>query len=187
MVIGKVTALRIALAAVVLLLAAATAPTRASAAECKGADASPGKLNNREASKATLCLINKERRDRHLRALNRQSQQTKAASRHTKTMVKKRCFSHQCPGEPDLMKRLEQVRYLPCRCSWGVGENIAFGSGRYASPRRIFKSWMHSSEHRANILNGSYQHIGIGVAKGSPTAGRGGDAFTYTTDFGYRR
>ena len=31
---------------------------------------------------------------------------------------------------------------------------------------------MHSAEHRANILNGGYQHIGVGVSSGTPSAGR---------------
>ena len=102
-------------------------------------------------------------------------------------MVRKRCFSHQCPGESDLVGRLVKARYLPCSCSWGIGENIAYGSGRDGSPRNVVQAWMRSSEHRANILNGSYQHIGIAVARGTPSTGRSRDGATYTTDFGYRR
>jgi uncharacterized protein YkwD len=46
---------------------------------------------------------------------------------------------------------------------------------------------MHSPEHRANILNGSYRHIGVAAESGTPVAGRQRDAATYTTDFGYKR
>jgi uncharacterized protein YkwD len=42
---------------------------------------------------------------------------------------------------------------------------------------------MHSSGHRANILNPSFHEIGLGIARGAPVDGqdRGG---TYVTDFG---
>src|SRR4051794_18089481 len=33
-----------------------------------------------------------------------------------------------------------------------VGENLAFGSGGYSTPREIVRSWMRSPGHRANIL-----------------------------------
>ena len=40
-----------------------------------------------------------------------------------------------------------------------AGENIAAGQ---RSPEAVENSWMNSSGHRANILNGSYAHIGVG-------------------------
>lgn len=185
MAIGKTSASGIALAVLASAVAFASAPPMATAAQCRGADAQ--KLSSTRAEKTMLCLINKQRRNHGLRKLHRQPQQAKAASRHTKTMIRRRCFSHQCPGEKDLESRLEQVNYLPCRCSWGIAENIAYGSGGNGSPRSVFKAWMHSGDHRANILGGGYQHIGIGVATGSPVAGRDGGSTTYTADFGYRR
>ena len=42
-------------------------------------------------------------------------------------------------------------------------------------------AWMHSAPHRANILDGRFTMIGIGVALGSPAGGGGA---TYSTDFG---
>ena len=39
------------------------------------------------------------------------------------------------------------------------GENIAAGQ---TSPQQVMTSWMNSSGHRSNILNASYQSIGIG-------------------------
>ena len=41
--------------------------------------------------------------------------------------------------------------YLAARC-WRAGENIAWGTGNYASVRSIFVAWLHSPEHRANLL-----------------------------------
>ncbi len=41
-----------------------------------------------------------------------------------------------------------------------VGENIAMGQ---RSPNEVMNSWMDSDGHRANILNGNFQAIGVGV------------------------
>lgn len=41
-----------------------------------------------------------------------------------------------------------------------TGENIAYG---YASPESVMDGWMHSSGHRANILNENFEYIGVGV------------------------
>lgn len=96
------------------------------------------------------------------------------------------CFDHVCPGEPALTGRYERADYLPCGCSWGAAENIAWGPGQKGSPRQIVRAWMNSSPHRANILNGTYEHVGVGVRWGSPRH-RHSKAGTYTLDFGYRR
>lgn len=45
-----------------------------------------------------------------------------------------------------------------------VGENLAFGTGPYSTPRAIVKTWMNSPGHRANILNPDFTQIGIGIA-----------------------
>ena len=46
-----------------------------------------------------------------------------------------------------------------------AGENIARG---YATPQAVVNGWMNSSGHRANILNSSYNQIGVGyVAQGN--------------------
>jgi uncharacterized protein YkwD len=43
---------------------------------------------------------------------------------------------------------------------------------------------MRSDSHRANILRGSFRHIGIGVVRGTPKSPAAGA--TYTTNFGAR-
>jgi uncharacterized protein YkwD len=173
----------LALAALVLL---AAAPGTAQAAECKGADNAPSQLKKDRAEHIILCLINRERADHGLGDLRKESAQAKAARKHTKLMVRQRCFSHQCSGEGDLVARVERTNYLPCNCYWGVGENLAYGEGSEGSPRSLFKAWMNSAPHRANIINGRYEHIGIGIVWGTPTSGSQRGSATYTTTFGYR-
>ena len=45
----------------------------------------------------------------------------------------------------------------------GIGENIAMGQ---RSPEEVMNAWMNSPGHRANILNGGYTHIGVGICSG---------------------
>ena len=43
-----------------------------------------------------------------------------------------------------------------------AGENIAYGQ---RTPAAVMDAWMNSSGHRANILNSSYTHIGVGYCE----------------------
>jgi uncharacterized protein YkwD len=171
--------------ALMLALALGPAAGGAAAAKCSGADRPAARMSGGKAERLTLCLLNKQRAKHGLKRLREQKNQDRAASRHNRRMVRKACFSHECPGEPDLVGRLTKAGYLPCGCSWMVGENIAWGSGSYGSPRRIVGSWMKSAGHRENILNPRFEHIGVAVTSGSPGGGYR-DAATYTTDFGFK-
>ena len=70
-------------------------------------------------------------------------------------------FSHTSPtyGSPFNMMKGFGISYKT------AGENIAKG---YPTPKAVVDAWMNSSGHRANILNSSYTHIGVGyVASGN--------------------
>ena len=157
---------------------------RSEAADCRNSASPAYQLSGKEARHATLCLINKERSKRGMSALHADKRQQRAAGAHNRTMLRKNCFSHQCAGERDLVGRIEAAGYLPCECSWSVGETIAWGSGSSSSPRRIVDAWMGSAPHRANILNRRFEHIGVAVDRGAP--GANGSAATFTTDFGFK-
>jgi uncharacterized protein YkwD len=43
-----------------------------------------------------------------------------------------------------------------------VGENLAWGVGSYGSPQGIVTAWLHSPEHRANLLRPGFRRIGLG-------------------------
>lgn len=181
-------------ALLVLLFAAALAPAaallllvpdRSQAAECRGASKPAFQMSSKRASKLTVCLLNRERQSRGLSSLKSHRAQRKAAKRHSRAMVKKRCFSHQCAGEKDLVGRVHESGYLPCGCAWSVAENIAYGHGRKSSPRKVVARWMGSAGHRANVLNPAFEHVGVGVKPGSPTGRRA--AATYTANFGFKR
>lgn len=158
----------------------------AQAAQCKGGSAKPGEISSKRAAKAVLCLVNKKRQKHGSGRLHRNDHLTKAARKHTDTMVSRNCFSHTCPGEPSLQSRLSNSGYLRCSCTWGIGENIGWGPGSSGSPRRIVAAWMRSSMHRSTLLSRSYDEGGVGLRWRSPNGG-GKNAATVTLDVGYKR
>jgi uncharacterized protein YkwD len=134
-----------------------------------------------DAVAATLCLLNEQRADHGLKAFSESTTLDRAADDYAADMVKRRFFDHVSPGGGTMMDRIKAAGWVASG-SWSAGENIAWGSGSLATPASIVNGWMRSAGHRANILNGRFTQIGIGVAAGAPQGGvRGGG--TYVTDF----
>ena len=74
-----------------------------------------------------------------------------------------RCgFSHSACGHP-FSYRVDWAGYR-----WTLfGENIAFATGSpRPSARAVFAAWLHSADHRANILDPAYRDVGIGSSTG---------------------
>jgi uncharacterized protein YkwD len=163
------------LVAVPALALAVAAPATADAAICRGASSSPQRLGESGVRHATLCLLNQQRRAHRLRPLRADSGLAKAALGHSKDMVAHRYFAHESRTGAAFTARMPRSRFHI------LGENIGWGSGRFATPRAMVQAWMHSAGHRANILQRRYRAIGIGVAFGAPVGGSGA---TYSTDFG---
>jgi uncharacterized protein YkwD len=159
---------------------ALAAPAPASAATCNGADANPGTTNLKTVKRATICLLNQQRRRHGMRKLKSNGRLSLASQRHSNSMVARKVFEH-----GNFVGRIKAARYIGSAGSWSVGENIAWGSGHLATPRAIVKAWMNSPPHRHNILHGRFREIGIGVARGVPVR-QNYDGATYTTDFGKR-
>jgi uncharacterized protein YkwD len=160
--------------------AAFAAPAPALAAGCANANSNPNDISAGAAEHATLCLLNNERRSRGIHPLRDNSRLDLASRRHAIDMAQRNYFEH-----GDFVGRIRRAHYLKNARGWTVGENIAWGSWDYATPASIVDGWMHSPGHRANILNGRFREIGLGVARGAPVGGQehGG---TYVTDFGAR-
>jgi uncharacterized protein YkwD len=150
----------------------------ASGSGCAGADTVPGSL--RAAKRATLCLLNRERAARGLRPVHLNHRLSVAAKRHSRDMVQRRYFDHTSPSGSTFTARVSRAGYHFS----SLGENIAWGSGSYATPRSIMRSWMNSPGHRANILRSKFREIGIGIVAGTPVGISGGAV--YTTEFGRR-
>jgi uncharacterized protein YkwD len=165
-------------AAAAIAAAALAAPSSALAADCANANQNPNDISTAEAQHATLCLVNAERRQRGIRPFKEDNRLTRASQRYALVMSRRNIFDH-----GDFVGRIKAARYLKGARGYTVGENIAWGSYDYATPANIVDSWMHSPGHRANILNGRFREIGLGVARGAPVGGQARGA-TYVNDFG---
>lgn len=88
-------------------------------------------------------------------------------------------FSHSACGR-EFTYWMRETGYLSAQC-WKVGENLAFGNGEYGSVRSIFRAWMRSPEHRANIL-GEFTQVGIDLQNG--TLGGSARTSVWTQHFG---
>lgn len=105
-------------------------------------------------------LVNVERAKKGLKALTYDWQLARVARYKSQDMKDNRYFSHTSPvyGSPFQMMKSFGISYR------SAGENIARGQ---VTPQVVVNAWMNSSGHRANILNASYTHIGVGyVADG---------------------
>ncbi len=150
---------------------------------CPDANDIPTRTTVDEAQDAVLCLVNRERERRGRRPLADTRALRSAAAGHSRDMVARHYFAHDSPGGRDVIDRVMAAHWASGHSASRLGENIAWGTGAYATPRRIFAMWMGSSGHRDNILDGRFREAGAGVAAGAPQRTRG-RAATYTMDFG---
>jgi uncharacterized protein YkwD len=174
----SLSVLPVAVAATFALAAPASAATA-----CQSADAAPQGDNIGQVQGTVLCLLNRERTSRGLGRLQRNGKLDSASTKYSRKMVAGDFFSHVAPDGSTMASRIKASGYLKGARGWSIGENIAWGTGRYATPQEIVEGWMNSAGHRQNILNSGFREIGIGVALGAP--GKDGGA-TYTTNFGKR-
>ena len=106
-------------------------------------------------------LVNEVRRENGLKALTANWELSRVARYKSQDMLNKGYFSHTSPtyGTPFQMIKAFGLSFRT------AGENIARG---YPTPQAVVNGWMNSSGHRANILNASYNQIGVGyVAQGN--------------------
>lgn len=111
--------------------------------------------------KEVVRLVNEIRAENGLQALTYDWELSRVARYKSQDMKDNKYFSHTSPtyGSPFQMIKNFGITYR------SAGENIAKG---YATPQAVVNGWMNSSGHRANILNASFNRIGVGyVASGN--------------------
>jgi uncharacterized protein YkwD len=155
------------------------------ASACDGARSRPTQTTLDRAVDATICLINQARSQHALGALRLRGLLERAATAHSRDMVRRDFFSHDSPSGTTPQQRIDRTGYLTGARSWAVGETIAWGTGGYATPSSIVRGWLNSPGHRAILLDGRYRDLGVGIAIGAPSGGGGGA--TFTGDFGMRK
>lgn len=108
--------------------------------------------------KEVVRLVNEQRIKNGLSPLTENWELSRAARYKSQDMADNGYFSHTSPvyGSPFQMMRDFGLSYRT------AGENIAYGQ---RTPQAVVNAWMNSSGHRANILNASYTHIGVGYVE----------------------
>jgi uncharacterized protein YkwD len=182
---GHIWTRRLLLQALVFCAAAAASSSPAAAANsrCAHASAAPSHLSARAAGHALQCLINGVRRTHHLRAVRAERHLTRAARVHADDMASRDYFGHVSPGGATMQARVKHAGYLGGVREWWLGEALAWGTSGAGAPRAILRGLLNSPPHRAILLDPSFRDLGVGVAKGAPTAS-GASALTVTLDFG---
>jgi uncharacterized protein YkwD len=139
-------------------------------------------LDVASARTAMLCLTNYARRQRGLAPLKLSAVLHAAGQAKLAADVSCGQFSHAPCG-----RAFDAVfaRYLSGAASYRIAENIEWGTGSYGSPRQAMNGWLHSSGHRANILDASYAELGIGYLPGQSFQGSTG-ATLWSQEFGTR-
>lgn len=114
-------------------------------------------LDNTGLSRVLFEYANKERTARGLAELKWDDSLAAAALRHAQRMAEKNALSHQFPDEADPATRARQAGALLSK----MAENVGLAS----SINVIHENWMNSPGHRANILDGELDSVGIAVVK----------------------
>jgi uncharacterized protein YkwD len=145
------------------------------AADQLGLDAATAQL-------AMQCLTNYARAQESLAPLQLNTTLNAAGQAKLKSNVSCAEFSHTPCGQP-----FDTVfsSYVQGATSYQIGENIAWGTGSYGTPRQAMNGWVHSAGHRENILTAAYAELGIGYLPGQTFQGYDG-ATLWSQEFGLR-
>ncbi|WP_313133523.1 CAP domain-containing protein [Anaerocolumna sp.] len=137
-----------------------TPKTETPKAETPKTEAPKESTNQYDSSFASqvLKLVNIERTKGGLQELTMSSTLTAPANKRAQEI--KTQFSHTRPNGTQWSTVLDEYG-ISVRTA---GENLAYG---YNTPEAVVQGWMNSPGHRANIMNGNFNQIGIGVYKDS--------------------
>ncbi|BCJ27812.1 hypothetical protein Asera_19200 [Actinocatenispora sera] len=118
-----------------------------------------------------LIEINAARKSAGCGALRYDSRLAKASRAHSEDMAAHNYFDHTAPNGSTPWDRAKAAGY-----DQPSAENIAAGQ---RTPHDAVQAWLHSSGHRANIMNCDSHATGIGFARG------GSYGYYWTELFGY--
>lgn len=124
-----------------------------------------------QAEQQLLSLANRSRRQANVPPLTLDSGLSQAARAHAQSMLEEHRLSHQFQGEPSLPQRLASSSHLLLDQE---GENVAVDY----DAARGHEHLMLSPPHRANLLNPTYNVVGLGVV-------RSRDRLYIVQDFGH--
>jgi len=125
----------------------------------QGSNQGQGNVTQSQFAAEVVNLVNQERAKAGLQPLKTDSALAGMAMDKAKDMYNKNYFDHTSPtyGSPFDMMNQYGITYR------SAGENIAKGQ---RSPEEVMNAWMNSPGHRQNILNSSYNLIGVAYYNG---------------------
>jgi uncharacterized protein YkwD len=124
-----------------------------------------------------LDLTNSERTKGGLQPLRLNAKLNESAQAHSQDMAIADYFSHTGANGSNAGDRAASAGYHYS----SLGENIAAG---YITPEEVVQGWMNSPGHRANIMNGSYQELGVGYYYLADDTGNVNYNYYWTQEFG---
>jgi uncharacterized protein YkwD len=112
---------------------------------------------------AMLCLIGQARAEYGLPPLAPSPPLRQSAVEKGADLLRCNEFSHTACGR-EFSYWIANSGYMGAEC-WRIGENLAWGIDGQGTVGAIFRAWMRSPTHRANIL-GNYEETGIDLRVG---------------------
>lgn len=128
---------------------------------------------------AMLCLVGAARERYGLPPFTQSEALRRSAIEKDDDLLRCNEFSHTACGR-DFSFWIRESGYMSADC-WRVGENLAWGIDGQGTVTAIFRAWMRSPAHRANIL-GDFGETGIDLRVG-PLGGLTG-VHLWTQHFG---
>lgn len=115
---------------------------------------------NQSAEQQLLAMVNQERQKQGANTLAIDQSLTEVARDHARDMWQRQYFSHVNPDGQDPFDRLKvaNVQFIT------AGENLALAP----TVGLAHEGLMNSAGHRANILEGAFGRVGLGVIDGAP-------------------
>jgi uncharacterized protein YkwD len=157
------------------------APLLAPAGTCGAADEQLA-LDQQTAELTMLCLTNYVREHSGLAPVALNAALNVAGNAKLQADVSCGVFSHEPCGQP-----FDTVfsAYTQGASAFQIGENIAWGTGSFGTPRSIMNAWLHSAGHRENILTPGFKELGVGYLANQAFQGYVG-ASLWSQQFGSR-
>ena len=145
---------------------------------CAGADDSNANAGLQES--AMSCLINYARSQAGLGRLGEYGKLDTSSANKAGDILRCNQFSHEACGR-DFTYWMRRSGYLNAKC-WWVGENLAWGTGSLGSARSIMQAWLHSPDHRANLLSTNFSQFGLSLRVGGLSGNA--NAHVWVNEFG---
>lgn len=150
---------------------------------CAGARTRPTRADAGRIEAAILCLVNRERRRHGLGRVRANRYLRAIAARQAHHMVASGSFSDSSSSP---LRWAAASGYGAHHRVLAAGQNIGWGTGRFATAASIVASWMRSPAHRQIILTGRFRDAGTGVTAAPPRHQRHAHGATYVLELAAR-